>query len=372
MDLQRYQRQILLHEIGASGQLKLQASRVLIIGAGGLGCSAIQYLAAAGIGTLGIVDFDVVEKSNLHRQVLYTTNDIGKFKAKVVFERIQALNADVKTLVYNQKLDNSNALEIIGEFDIVLDGSDNFATRYMVNDACVLLNKPLIYGAVLRFEGHVGVFNINLSGSQSTNYRDLFPVPPNPETSPSCNEIGVLGVLPGTIGILQATETLKIITGIGTVLANSVMTYNALSLKFNTFQLSVTEKSKAGIPQTEAEFKAFNYDWFCNSTTSIPQISHLEFDKLLQTNNLTIIDVREQNEEPAITEFLHLNLPLSLLNTKLHGIPLNRPIITVCNSGNRSLSASQILQNNFPSAKIYSLQNGIIAYKNYLNSISNV
>jgi molybdopterin/thiamine biosynthesis adenylyltransferase/rhodanese-related sulfurtransferase len=373
MDLERYQRQILLSEIGVSGQQKIQNASVLIIGAGGLGCPAIQYLAAAGVGTLGIVDFDIIEKSNLQRQVLYTTADIGKHKATVAAERIQALNPETKTLVYNQKLDNDNALQIIRDFDIVIDGSDNFATRYLVNDACVLLNKPLIYGAVLRFEGHVGVFNLQQSNPETgANYRDLFPIPPSPESSPSCNEVGVLGVLPGTIGILQATEALKIITGIGQVLANSIMTYDALSMKFTTFQLSAYDKSKSDIPKTEAEFKAYNYDWFCNSHNLISQITNKEFESFRLSNKASIIDVREPNEEPIITEFLNIKIPLSSFEKHLNDIPVNQPIILFCNSGTRSLTAANILLKNFPNTEIYSLQHGIIAYKNYLKLQDNV
>ena len=229
----RYQRQIQLKEIGQLGQEKITHAKVLMIGAGGLGCPALQYLAAAGVGTIGIVDFDVIEMSNLQRQILYTVDDIGQSKAITAAKKLSLLNPEIIIDVYNVQITNNNALEILENYDIIIDGSDNFATRYLINDACVLLDKPLIYGAVLRFEGQIGVFNLaDETTNSKTNYRDLFPKPPDLDSSISCNDVGVLGVIPGIIGTMQATEALKIITGIGKSLTNKIISYNALE---NTF-----------------------------------------------------------------------------------------------------------------------------------------
>ena len=210
LDTNRYQRQIQLKEIGQLGQDKISNAKVLVIGAGGLGCPALQYLTAAGVGTIGIVDFDVVEMSNLQRQILYTVDDIGQSKAITAARKLNALNPEVKIEVYNVQITNKNALEIIENYNLIIDGSDNFATRYLINDACMLLDKPLIYGAVLRFEGQIGVFNwTDETTNNKTNYRDLFPKPPDLDSAISCNDVGVLGVIPGIIGTMQATEALK-------------------------------------------------------------------------------------------------------------------------------------------------------------------
>ncbi|MBD0294073.1 MAG: HesA/MoeB/ThiF family protein, partial [Flavisolibacter sp.] len=211
---ERYQRQVILQEFGEAGQQKLLQAKVLVIGAGGLGCPVLQYLAAAGVGVVGIADDDIVSLTNLHRQVLYSMSDIGKSKVERAAAILRQLNPDIEIIPYHLRLTNKNALDIITAYDIVVDATDNFPTRYLLNDACVLLSKPLIYGAVSKFEGQVAVFNgVGSSGEKSVNYRDLFPVPPQEDEVPNCAEAGVLGVLPGIIGSLQAGEVIKLITG---------------------------------------------------------------------------------------------------------------------------------------------------------------
>ena len=206
-EIQRYSRQYILDEIGVEGQIKIKQAKVLVVGAGGLGCPVLQYLGAAGVGTIGIVDFDKVEVHNLHRQILFTADDIGKSKAPTAAQKINAANPNVSCLVFNELLQESNAVNIISQFDIVVDGSDNFLTRYLVNDVCVQLNKPLVYGSILKFEGQLAVFNYK----GSKNLRDIYPEPPNPEDVPSCSEIGVMGFVPGIIGVYMAAATIQII-----------------------------------------------------------------------------------------------------------------------------------------------------------------
>src|SRR6266498_5008512 len=227
---ERYQRQIILPEFGEEGQQKLLKAKVLVIGAGGLGCPILQYLAAAGIGIIGIMDDDVVALNNLHRQVLYSVNDIGSSKADRAANILSQLNPKIKIIPYNERLTVQNALSLFNEFDIIIDDTDNFSTRYMINDACVLMNKPLVYGAISRFEGQVAVFNCKTDNEITTvNYRDLFPNPPREDEVLNCAEAGVLGVLAGIIGAMMANETIKLITGIGVSLTNQLLTYNALN-----------------------------------------------------------------------------------------------------------------------------------------------
>ena len=230
----RYARHIALDEVGESGQQKLMNAKVLVIGAGGLGCPALQYLAAAGIGTIGIVDGDVVNETNLHRQVLYTNSDVGKPKVEVAAERLTQLNSEVEIQTFSEFLTAGNAMNIVANYDLLVDATDNFAARYRINDVCVKLDKPFVYGAIHRFEGQVSVFNYN----GGPTYRCLFPDKPSENQIPNCNETGVLGVLPGIIGTYQATEVLKIILGIGEVLSGKLMTFNLLTNSTRTFEFS--------------------------------------------------------------------------------------------------------------------------------------
>ena len=338
---ERYRRQIVLKEFGIAGQQKLIQAKVLIIGAGGLGCPVLQYLAAAGVGTIGIADDDIVSLSNLHRQVLYNMNDIGKSKAEVAAGKLKALNNEINFQIYKTRLTNKNALEIIKDYDIVVDGTDNFSSRYMINDACVLLNKPFIYAAISRFEGQVAVFNVqNKSASRAVNYRDLFPVPPKDDEILNCAEAGVLGVLPGIIGTMQANETIKLITGIGKPLINKMLTYDALDNSSYEFNLSLNEEAQALIPKTEDEFLMTDYEWLCSSQVNNTfEIDDIQFDNLIEDNNTIIIDVREKDEQPFVDEFRHMQIPLNELLSNRSIIKKNN-VVLFCQSGKRSLQAA--------------------------------
>ncbi len=364
---ERYQRQILLKEFGEAGQQKLQQAKVLVIGAGGLGCPALQYLAAAGVGTIGIVDNDVVTITNLHRQILYSTDDIGFSKAERAAFKLHQLNPDITITPYNFRLTNKNALNIISDYETIIDGTDNFSTRYMINDACVLMNKPLVYGAISRFEGQVAVFNCKTDNEITpVNYRDLFPHPPKDGTILNCAEEGVLGVLPGIIGCMQASETIKLITGIGKPLLNRLLTYNALTNQFYELVLSANKETAALIPKDEEAFANTDYDWLCSTHANNNfEIDHLYFDALRKEKNITIIDVREHGEIPAINEFTHLRIPLGQLQQKASSIK-GDIILTICQSGVRSAKAARILSAKFGATKkIFSLQGGIINWKNH-------
>lgn len=258
--MNKYERQIVLDEFGIPGQRKLAKARILAAGAGGLGCQALQYLTAAGVGTIGIADFDIIDLTNLHRQVLYTSEDIGKPKCSVAANRLRLMNPDAVIKEYPFALTKHNALELISEFDLVIDGTDNFSSKFMINDACVLLSKPLVYGAVRKFEGQIGVFvNSAVDSGRRTNLRDLFPKPANGHNLRSCSEEGVLGVLPGLIGTLQAIEAVKLITGIGKILENTLLTYNALNNSFDEFRISHNEACSALMPKDAEAFRAFDY-----------------------------------------------------------------------------------------------------------------
>ena len=257
----RYNRQILLSEVGESGQQKLAAAKVLVVGAGGLGCPVLQYLTAAGVGTIGISDGDFVSESNLHRQILYGPADIGNNKAEVAARVLKRQNPDVSFSIIADMIIPQNAIDIIQEFDIVVDCTDQIHTRYLLNDACVLLGKPLVYGAIHKFEGQVSVFNHD----GGPTYRDLFPKPPKPESTPNCNETGVLGVLPGIIGTLQANEVLKRILGHGDVLSGTIFLFNA---KTNLSQLINFSRHDHNGPENADELRNWDYIGFCNPTFS--------------------------------------------------------------------------------------------------------
>jgi len=357
----RYARHYSLEGFGKEGQEKLTKAKVLVIGAGGLGCPALQYLAAAGVGTIGIADADTVSITNLQRQVLFGTDDIGKPKAEVAARRLRNLNPGIEIVTYNTVVTNANAWDIIEEYDVVIDCTDNFASRYTINDACVLLDKPLVFAAIYQYEGQVAVFNVADENGNKTSYRHLFPEPPDPMEVADCNEAGVLGVLPGVIGTLQATEAIKLITGIGEVLANRLLTINLLT--YDTFvidiggQAAIEDKS----PADRAAFEAMDYEWLCGS--AVANVGTLEagiFKERVDDEDTLVIDVREAGELPT-ADFDNVNIPLSDLN---NGIPdiRERNIILFCQSGKRSLKAGQLLSEHFGATKnISHLKGGIIA-----------
>jgi len=362
---ERYHRQIILPEFGEGGQQKLLKAKVLVIGAGGLGCPALQYLAAAGVGTIGIVDDDVVALNNLHRQVLYSVNDIGLSKAERATNILQLLNPDIKIIPYNERLTTKNTLTIIDEYDIIIDGTDNFSTRYMINDACVLLNKPLVYGAISQFEGQVSVFNRQLlkESNEAVNYRDLFPDPPRDGEVLNCAEAGVLGVLPGIIGTMMANETIKLITGIGEPLINQLLTYNALNNQVYQLNLSARKETRSLIPKDEKEFLKTDYEWLCAAPILQAEIDSDTFNNLIANGNVDVVDVRELHEMPAIDEFKHIKIPLAQLADNSSLIK-SENIIAFCQSGKRSLQATKILSGIFgDTKKVYSLRGGILQWK---------
>ncbi|WP_276363207.1 HesA/MoeB/ThiF family protein [Daejeonella sp. H1SJ63] len=361
---ERYQRQISLKELGEGGQQKLKNARVLVIGAGGLGCPALLYLAGAGIGKLGIVDFDLVSLSNLHRQILFSVSDIGLSKALRAGDILEQNNPEIEMHIFNKRLNNSNALEILSGFDIILDGTDNFASRYLINDACVLLNKTLVYGAISRFEGQVSVFNSPLSANTAVNYRDLFPEAPSDGEVLNCEEAGVIGVLPGIIGTMMANETIKLITGIGEPLIDRLLTYNSLNNQFFEMDLSALAETAKLIPSNADEFRSFNYDWFC-SLSPANELNHEEFEAMHQDKKIQIIDVRESDEEALKDGFSHIKIPLSRLKTQIPDIHAET-IVLFCQSGKRSAGAAELLTKHFgKSKKVYSLKDGLTGWQKF-------
>jgi adenylyltransferase/sulfurtransferase len=359
----RYQKQIRLPEIGEAGQVRLSMASVLVIGAGGLGCPALQYLAAAGVGRIGIADFDRVELSNLHRQILYTEEDIGQWKAEIAAKRVKTLNPEAQVEVFLDQINTKNALSILSRFDLVIDGSDNFPTRYLVNDACVLLQKPLVYGSIFRFEGQVSVFNWPIEGLQ-TNYRDLFPEAPGPGEVTDCNEAGVIGVLPGIIGTMQANEAIKLITGAGKTLANRLFCYNALNNAVYELDISHRPDAQQQIPVSPEAFEKMNYDWFCGlSPDDYQDIDGSQFDQMRQAGTVQILDVRNLHEMPRVTEFEHLRIPLSTLEQNLDQIDPTRPLIIFCQSGVRSITAANLIREKVSVPAVYNLKGGILKWK---------
>ncbi len=359
----RYQRQIQLKEFGNDGQQKLLQAKVLVIGAGGLGCPVLQYLTASGVGAIGIVDDDVVELGNLQRQPLYTVNEIGLSKAITAKQKLEQLNPEININAYNERLTVANALNIIRKYDVVIDGTDNFATRYLINDACVLLNKPLIFGAISKFEGQVAIFNCK-QNNITVNYRDLFPNPPKDGEVLNCAETGVLGVLPGIIGTMMANETIKLIAEIGKPLINRMLAYNALTNQTYELALNVNAEAASLIPKNAATFMQMNYEWLCASSSAIQfEIDAEKFNKMIAASDVEIIDVRELGESPVVTEFAYTQIPLGQLKENSLNIK-NETVICFCQSGKRSLQAAQLLFDIAgKTKKIYSLQGGIPAWK---------
>jgi adenylyltransferase/sulfurtransferase len=345
-----YARQFSLPELGQRGQQKLKQSRVLVIGAGGLGCPILNYLTSAGVGTLGIIDFDRVEISNLHRQVLYTMADVGRPKAEVAAERLRAQNPHVNIQVYTNGIDKDNALKIIADYDLVVDGSDNFPTRYLVNDACVLLDKPLVFGSIYKFEGQVSVFNYQ----GGPTYRCLYPTQPNEGEIPNCAEIGVLGILPGVVGSLQAMEAIKLITELGTVLSGKLLVYDALGTSFHTYRFAAREGSRA-ITSLQN-----NYGTTCAlPTEDLVEIDFDELQKQLQeTAPPFLVDVREPEEFDRFN-IGGVNWPLKTLSQHFNELLAYPDVVLCCQSGIRSRKAYELLSEVFPNHRFKHLKGGV-------------
>ncbi len=366
---ERYQRQMILPDFGVSAQQLLSGARVLVIGAGGLGCPILQYLVGSGIGCIGIADGDQVSLSNLHRQTLFNTADIGINKAEVAANKLQLLNPDITILSIPFHLTNQNVLDIIGQYDIVVDGTDNFVTRYMINDACVLLGKKLVYGAVSRYEGQVAVFNHSTTqGVRSANYRDLFPEPPKDGTVLNCADAGVLGVLPGIIGCMQAAEVIKLITGVGEPLVNQLLTYQLKDHQLFLMKIKPQPNTLSLIPSTVDAFKAMDYVWLCSSPITSFEIDAADFNQWIGQSNVTIVDVREPHELPTIHEFPHLCIPLASVKEATAELK-NDIVVVFCQSGKRSLQAAKELTDLWgETKKVYSLQGGILSWKKWMEN----
>jgi adenylyltransferase/sulfurtransferase len=347
-----------------AGQQKLSEARVLVIGAGGLGCPIMQYLVAAGVGHIGIADNDKISLSNLHRQVVFSTEDIDLYKVDVVKSKMFSLNKDVKIRTWNERWTQEHCMQHFPDYDVVIDATDNFASRYLINDACVLLGKPLVFGAVSQFDGQVAVFNqLQADGSRSVNYRDLFPLSPADGEVLNCSEGGVLGVLPGIIGTMQATEVIKLITGLGKTLSNRLWNYNALTQEVFIVQLVSNPISHQHIPSSEEQFMATDYEWLC----AVPQRGITEIDVLEWHQNFLdhlFVDIREPHELPRLDALCSslglewMELPLSGLENKISCL-IDRPVVFVCQAGMRSLMAADILMKASPDSAVFSLKGGV-------------
>ncbi len=361
----RYQRQIILPGFGEAAQQKLSRAKVLVIGAGGLGCPALQYLTAAGVGTIGIVDDDVVSLSNLHRQILFSIHDIGLSKSEKAVDKLQQLNPETRFHSYNSRITAMNAANIIRPYDIVVDGSDNFGTRYLVNDACVLMDKPLVYGAVSQYQGQVAIFNCSSQPNKTpVNYRDLFPQPPAENEILNCEEAGVLGVLPGIIGAMMANEAIKLITNLGVPLIGQLLTYDARNNEQYEIELTSRTNTRSMIPVDLETLRKTDYQSHCSNQSAL-EIDYEFFNELVERGNLDLVDVREKGEFPIINDFEHRAIPLSHLQNSI-GELKSSTIVLFCQSGKRSLQAAQQLDKIFSgSRKVYSLRGGIVGWKPY-------
>ncbi|WP_409426811.1 adenylyltransferase/sulfurtransferase MoeZ [Mycobacterium sp. SMC-11] len=363
-EVARYSRHLIIPDVGVQGQKRLKNARVLVIGAGGLGAPTLLYLAAAGVGTLGIVDFDVVEESNLQRQVIHGVSDIGRTKAESARDSIAEVNPLVRVQLHQVRLDRSNAVELFAQYDLILDGTDNFATRYLVNDAAVLAHKPYIWGSIYRFEGQVSVFWEDAPDGRGLNYRDLYPEPPPPGMVPSCAEGGVLGVLCASIGSVMGTEAIKLITGIGEPLLGRLMIYDALEMSYRTIAIRKD-------PATPAITELVDYDAFCGlvpeedaAAADGSTITPAELRELLDSGRqLALIDVREPGEW-AINRIEGAQLvPQSMINTGegLAKLPQDRMSVLYCKTGVRSAQALATLK-KAGFANAVHLQGGIVAW----------
>jgi molybdopterin/thiamine biosynthesis adenylyltransferase/rhodanese-related sulfurtransferase len=363
-EIERYSRHLIMPEVGMEGQLKLKQAKVLCIGTGGLGAPLGLYLAAAGVGRIGLVDFDRVDDSNLQRQILFSTHDVGRPKIEAAKDRLHGLNPDIRIDTFDTQLSSENALEIMKDYDIIVDGTDNFPTRYLVNDACVILKKPNVYGSIFRFEGQITIFGY----PDGPCYRCLYPEPPPPGLVPSCAEGGVLGVLPGIVGSIQAAETLKLIIGKGESLVGRLLLFDALAMRFRELKLRKNPDCPAcGAHPTVT--KLIDYMEFCGirgeeapaPQTFVPEIAPRELkNRLDRGDDLFILDVREPHEYQICNLGGHL-IPLGDLSKRVNELDSSREIVAHCRSGKRSGEAVEFLQ-RAGFRKVLNLKGGILAW----------
>lgn len=358
-ELNRYSRHIILPGFGKQGQEKLKQAKVLVVGAGGLGCPALQYLAASGIGTIGIIDDDRVAESNLQRQILFSTADIGKFKAEVAAEKLRQQNPYIHVLTYNEALTNQNALEIINDYDVLLDGSDNFMTRYLVNDACVILNKPFVFGSIFKFEGQVTVFNYK----QGATYRCLYPEPPLPDEVPNCAEIGVIGVLPGMVGTIQAAEVIKILAETGKVASGKLLIFDALNFDYKT--INIPRSEDAGNINALGDYASFCGAEYHDTIKEIDVFGLKQ--KIDNKEDFLILDVRNPNEY-TLGNIGGYNAPLKDIDRYIDQIPRDKEIVVHCHHGSRSKKAIQYLNEQYQYSNLVNLKGGIHQWSLYIDS----
>ncbi|MET4105825.1 molybdopterin-synthase adenylyltransferase MoeB [Hymenobacter sp. UYP22] len=358
---QIYRRHLQLPEIGEAGQQKLKAARVLVVGAGGLGCPVLQYLAAAGVGTLGIVDADKVDRSNLQRQILYGPADLGQSKAETAARAVRRINPLVHTEVYGCRATLGSVRELVSKYDVVVDGSDNFPTRYLLNDACVSYCKPLISGAIYKFEGQVSVFNYQ--GGPS--YRCLFPQPPSAQEAPNCDATGVLGVLPGLVGTAQATEALKVVLGIGEVLSGRLWLFDALT--FQTRTLKFARRPEQATINLDTANTA-DYADLCGAPVRSISAAELQA-QLASAQPPFLLDVREPHEYAAGHLPNATLLPLSALEKGVATLPKQHPVVVYCRSGRRSAQAVERLQTEFGLTNLLNLEGGILAWEDEVETV---
>lgn len=378
-ELERYSRHLIIPEFNIEGQRKLKQAKVLVVGTGGLGAPLLLYLTAAGVGTIGILDYDIVDDSNLQRQVLFSTKDVGRPKVEAAKERLEGLNPHVKFITHNVQLHSSNALEIIKDYDLVADGTDNFPTRYLVNDATVLLGKPNVYASIFRFDGQVTVFNYQFEdGTRGPNYRDLYPTPPPPGLVPSCAEGGVIGVLPGIVGSLQASEVIKVISGVGEPLVGRLFQFDALGFETRTFKFQKdADNPLTGDNPTQTEL--VDYEQFCGikqdnkeeakqNREQVKEITVKQLKELQdQGADFQLIDVREPYEY-EIANISGELIPLGTVLDHADKISKDKPVIVHCRSGMRSANAIAQLEAQFGFDNLSNLKGGILAYADEIDT----
>ena len=350
-----YNRQIILENIGIEGQQKLKNAKVLVIGAGGLGCPVLRYIVAAGVGEVGIIDFDSISISNLQRQILYNFNDINKNKALVAKEKLSKVNPYCKISAYSDRLTTQNAVQLFLKYDLIVDCTDNYETRFLVNDTCVLTNRPFVYGSIYKFEGQVSVFNYQ----NGPTYRCLFKDYPSEESTTDCNVAGVLGVLPGIIGLYQANEVLKIILGIGKTLSGELFVYNGLSNQHSKFIISKIEFNDYSTILKNNQLNEVNYKGTCQLKNVKDEIDIEEFEEKYLRGVIQIIDVRNSFEEPVLVNNSILSIPLPEIDQNINQISENLEVVFLCMSGKRSLSAVNIAREKYNIQNVRSLKGGI-------------
>ncbi len=364
-EILRYSRHLLIPEVGLEGQRKLKNSSALVIGTGGLGSPVALYLAAAGVGRIGLVDYDVVDTSNLQRQVIHGTSTVGKLKVESAKEKLLDLNPDIRIDIYNEPFTSANAIRIAQDYDVIIDGTDNFPTRYLTNDVCVFLGKPNIYGSIFRFDGQLSVFY----AKEGPCYRCLFPEPPPPGLVPSCAEGGVLGVLPGTIGTLQATEALKVLLGIGDPMIGRLLLYNALDMSFDFVKLKKNPKCRVCGPNADIK-ELIDYEEFCGvpghdheegSAGAGLDITAVELSERVKINHLKLLDVREPHELEISALPNAVNIPLGQLAGRLTELDSADDMVVFCKGGTRSARALELLV-SAGFKKVKNLKGGINAW----------